>query len=334
MLQWEWLGGLPPLRRAAVIGAGSWGTAVATMLARAGLEVDLGCRTADQAAQIDAVARQRATTCPGVELPDAINVMRASELELSRHDLVCFAVPAAALPAAVAAHGSAIPRARRRARDVQGPRAAARHAAVARSSPSASARARSARSPAPPTPPTRSATAPRSSSARATPPSAARSPTRSTAAGFDAGYTRDVVGVELAGCAKNAAALAAAAAVARRPERRRRRRRQGLRRGRRARAPRGLAARDVRRPGRRRRPRRHRPRRRLAQPPRRRAARRAACRPADIDAALGQTAEARRRACRCSPQRIAGRRRRRSRAARARRRRSRARSSRRAGPSR
>src|SRR3954464_3779265 len=34
MLQWEWLGGLPPLRRAAVIGAGSWGTAVAVMLAR------------------------------------------------------------------------------------------------------------------------------------------------------------------------------------------------------------------------------------------------------------------------------------------------------------
>jgi glycerol-3-phosphate dehydrogenase len=32
------------------------------------------------------------------------------------------------------------------------------------------------------------------------------------AAGFDAGYTRDVVGIELAGCAKNAAALAAAAA--------------------------------------------------------------------------------------------------------------------------
>jgi glycerol-3-phosphate dehydrogenase len=32
------------------------------------------------------------------------------------------------------------------------------------------------------------------------------------AAGFDAGSTRDVVGIELAGCAKNAAALAAAAA--------------------------------------------------------------------------------------------------------------------------
>src|SRR3954451_1327161 len=35
-LQWEDLGGLPPIRRAAVIGAGSWGTAVAVLLARAG----------------------------------------------------------------------------------------------------------------------------------------------------------------------------------------------------------------------------------------------------------------------------------------------------------
>src|SRR5215203_809212 len=108
MLQWEWLGGLPPLRRAAVIGAGSWGTAVATMLARAGLEVDLGCRTADQAARIGR-SRVNADYLPDVELPQAINVMRASELELSRHDLVCFAVPAAALPAAVAAHAGAIP---------------------------------------------------------------------------------------------------------------------------------------------------------------------------------------------------------------------------------
>src|SRR4051794_25276892 len=49
MLQWEWLGGLAPLRRATVIGAGSCGTSLAVMLARGGLEVDLGCRTADQA---------------------------------------------------------------------------------------------------------------------------------------------------------------------------------------------------------------------------------------------------------------------------------------------
>src|ERR671920_557861 len=58
MLQWEWLGGLPPLRRAAVIGAGADATALAATLRRAGLEVDAG----------------------------------RSKLELSRHDLVCFAM--------------------------------------------------------------------------------------------------------------------------------------------------------------------------------------------------------------------------------------------------
>ena len=110
MLQWEWLGGLPPLRRAAVIGAGSWGTSVAVMLARAGLEVDLGTRTQEQAERIE-LERANERYLPGIALPQAIRAMRASELELSRHDLVCFAVPAAALPAAVAAHaGDVAPR--------------------------------------------------------------------------------------------------------------------------------------------------------------------------------------------------------------------------------
>ena len=87
MLQWEWLGGLPPLRRAAVIGAGSWGTSVAVMLARAGLEVDLGTRTHEQAEQL-AATRVNERYLPGVELPAAINPVRAADLELSRHDLV------------------------------------------------------------------------------------------------------------------------------------------------------------------------------------------------------------------------------------------------------
>src|SRR2546423_104871 len=51
-LQWEALGGLPPMRRAAVIGAGSWGTAVAALLARGGLEVQLGTRDEGHAAEI------------------------------------------------------------------------------------------------------------------------------------------------------------------------------------------------------------------------------------------------------------------------------------------
>ena len=46
----------------------------------------------------------------------------------------------------------------------------------------------------------------------ATPPSAARSPTRSAPPASTRATPRDVVGIELAGCAKNAAALAAAAA--------------------------------------------------------------------------------------------------------------------------
>ncbi len=107
MLQWEWLGGMPPLRRAAVIGAGSWGTAMAAMLARAGLEVDLGCRTREQAERVAATGVNE-PYLPGMPLPLGVKVTRAADLELSRHDLVCFAVPAAELPAAVAEHGPAI----------------------------------------------------------------------------------------------------------------------------------------------------------------------------------------------------------------------------------
>jgi len=108
MLQWEWLGGLPPLRRVAVLGAGSWGTALAVALARAGFEVDLGCRSAEQAKEVGR-GRQNARYLPGVRLPDAVRVARASELKLAAQDLVCLAVPACALPAVLAAHGGRIP---------------------------------------------------------------------------------------------------------------------------------------------------------------------------------------------------------------------------------
>jgi 1-acyl-sn-glycerol-3-phosphate acyltransferase len=210
MLQWEWLGGLPPLRRAAVVGAGSWGTAVAVMLARAGLEVDLGCRTADQANHV-AAGNCNDEYLPGVELPESVNVMRASDLELSRHDLVAFAVPSAALPSAVAAHGGAIPR---RAgvlvmsKGLVPPLGSLPSAFVAErvnawavaalAGPAHAAAALSGGA---------------SLVVGATDAAFGRQVTTAlTAAGFDAGWTPDVVGVELAGCAKNAAALAAAAA--------------------------------------------------------------------------------------------------------------------------
>ena len=101
-LQWEWLGGLPPLRKAAVIGAGSWGTAVAVLLARGGVEVQLGTRSEEKAAKI-ARKRENEEYLPGVKLPEEITVCRSADIELGACDLVCLAVPSAGLPATVGA---------------------------------------------------------------------------------------------------------------------------------------------------------------------------------------------------------------------------------------
>jgi glycerol-3-phosphate dehydrogenase (NAD(P)+) len=102
LLQWEEMGGLPPMRRAAVIGAGSWGTAVAVLLARGGLEVQLGARTAEQAEQMTAEGENR-RYLEGVELPGSLHVLPASEIELAGLDLVCLAIPSSLLPQAVGA---------------------------------------------------------------------------------------------------------------------------------------------------------------------------------------------------------------------------------------
>jgi glycerol-3-phosphate dehydrogenase len=212
MLQWEWLGGLPPLRRAAVIGGGAWGTTVAVMLARAGIEVDLGCRTRAQA-ELLAASRANERYLPGIDLPARVRPTRAADLELGRYDLVAFAVPAAELPAAIAAHAPGIaPRAgvlmlskglvpplgslptayvgeRTRAWAVAalgGPG----HAADALNGGASLVLAAHDRS------------------------FARQVSDALSAAGLDVSHTGDVVGVELAGCAKNAAAFAAAAAAA------------------------------------------------------------------------------------------------------------------------
>lgn len=101
-LQWEWLGGLPPLRKAAVVGAGSWGTAMAVLLARGGLEVELGTRTEDKAEEIRR-KRENEDYLPGVTLPEGVTVKRATDIEISGCDLVCLAVPSRALPQVVGA---------------------------------------------------------------------------------------------------------------------------------------------------------------------------------------------------------------------------------------
>jgi glycerol-3-phosphate dehydrogenase (NAD(P)+) len=102
LLQWEDLGGLPPMRRAAVIGAGSWGTAVAVLLARGGLEVQLGARTRDRVEELVSDGENR-RYLPGVPLPDSIDVRPASAIELAGLDLICLAIPSKQLPQAVGA---------------------------------------------------------------------------------------------------------------------------------------------------------------------------------------------------------------------------------------
>ncbi len=99
-LQWEDLGGLPPMRRAAVIGAGSWGTAVAVLLARGGLDVQLGTRSGEQAAEINE-ARENQGYLPGVALPGSVRVRQSAKIELAGIDLVCLAIPSSSLPQGV-----------------------------------------------------------------------------------------------------------------------------------------------------------------------------------------------------------------------------------------
>jgi 1-acyl-sn-glycerol-3-phosphate acyltransferase len=107
-LQWEWLGGTAPLRRAAIVGAGAWGTGLALALARAGVDVELGCRTEEQARRL-AKTRVNDRYLPGRTVPKSVKVTTATRLAFDRADIVCFAVPAMALPDAVQAHASAIP---------------------------------------------------------------------------------------------------------------------------------------------------------------------------------------------------------------------------------
>jgi len=99
-LLWESFGGTAPLRRATVIGAGSWGTSLAVMLRRSGLDVALGARTAAEAEQISG-AGSNERYLPGYPLEPGIEVGPAEDIDLTHMDVVLLAVPAADLPAAV-----------------------------------------------------------------------------------------------------------------------------------------------------------------------------------------------------------------------------------------
>ena len=178
MLQWEWLGGLPPIRRAAIIGAGTVGHEPGRGAGprRASRSTSAAARTSRPPRSREQPRNER--YLPGVELPDSIHVMRAAELELVDRR--------PGLPGRAgegAARGARRPRrtdraALRRAGAGQGPGAAARHAAVGVRAQSA-ARPRRCRPGRPGVRgPTCSSTAPRSCSPRSTARSRASWPTR------------------------------------------------------------------------------------------------------------------------------------------------------------
>jgi glycerol-3-phosphate dehydrogenase len=107
-LQWEYLGGLPPIRRVVVVGAGSWGTAVATLLARGGASVQLVCRSSEQAREL-ASLRTNVAYLPGVALPDSVTVGTADAIDWHEVDVACLAVPSQALPGVLASVAPHIP---------------------------------------------------------------------------------------------------------------------------------------------------------------------------------------------------------------------------------
>jgi glycerol-3-phosphate dehydrogenase (NAD(P)+) len=91
----------PVSRRATVIGAGSFGTALAVLLCRAGLRTTLQARTAEQAARLGSERENRAYL-PGVELPAHLRVEPVSA-GVARADYVFMAVPSRGLEQAIAA---------------------------------------------------------------------------------------------------------------------------------------------------------------------------------------------------------------------------------------
>ena len=81
----------PASRRATVIGAGSFGTAVAVLLARGGFRTTLQTRTAEQAERLRS-DRQNAQYLPEVELPRELRIEPASA-GIARADFVFLGVP-------------------------------------------------------------------------------------------------------------------------------------------------------------------------------------------------------------------------------------------------
>jgi glycerol-3-phosphate dehydrogenase (NAD(P)+) len=84
------------MTRAAVLGAGSWGTAFAKVLVDAGNEVTLWARRDELADRINATHRNE-DYLPGIDLPVTLTATSDAALALRGADLIAFAIPSQSL---------------------------------------------------------------------------------------------------------------------------------------------------------------------------------------------------------------------------------------------
>jgi glycerol-3-phosphate dehydrogenase (NAD(P)+) len=95
--------------RAAVLGAGSWGTAFAKVLVDAGTDTTLWTRRAEVAEQINTV-HENPDYLPGTKLPPGLRATHEHEAALAGADVVAIAIPSQTLRANLAKWVPALPR--------------------------------------------------------------------------------------------------------------------------------------------------------------------------------------------------------------------------------
>ena len=96
------------MTRAAVLGAGSWGTAFAKVLADAGTEVVLWARRPELADAVNS-SHENADYLPGIALPPAVRASSDARAAVEGADFVVLAVPSQSLRDNLAAVADALP---------------------------------------------------------------------------------------------------------------------------------------------------------------------------------------------------------------------------------
>ena len=84
------------VRRATVLGAGSWGTAFAKVLADAGTDVTLWARRPEQAERIERT-RRNVEYHPDLVLPSSVHAISDADAAIADADLIVLAIPSQTL---------------------------------------------------------------------------------------------------------------------------------------------------------------------------------------------------------------------------------------------